>query len=747
MGPNDHHQHQLSGSPNRPPPTSNTLDNGATEQCFTQDMQLQQNEQQLGSTNLPSYPYGEDPFYMHASSLNAEQFRFHMQGRRPEHLPNPHSPFPSVAPQLPQSQGTSYMGLPVANNIQSNVFDQRPQTPHHLPYAPAEDGISAYASFQEIYGKPHSSIVNGSNMGVNQNPARQNSRQVVPDAGLSTGQHNASPSSQATLVQSPMSSTPIVSPQVPNAYNGYHNGLSMGAGQSPAQHSSLASLQGQAQYQRYSLQMNSRQAASMQHSMAYKAFHDLRRENLAPAPIPNHPAARRPFAAHGQIGKNETGQMLAYQSSPHTVAQGANIMFPNSAQPGPASNNRYQDYTPAPFINAPTGVSQHDVANNETAPGRQPSTATNHSAGSAKGRTSSSPPIDHNQRKRLSQSGLVDRTKLSEATQHLSAEIGRMPSSQARSLPVGVSNNQQVTPKPQSFVSAPQNTGTASTFARSSVSYPTKARNIHTPPPVTSAYNSLHQHDQSRVATNAVGLPHPIGNTYLNPTRTANLVSDILRRQRRGNEASMEDTHSLKRQTTNTAANPYLSLGYQQATATTADTYSAAGQFRPAHATTANTNSAQGQVRAAHALVGNTKGRNGLTGIQGSNDTERDRLEAERLAEEERLEQERRVLRKAELHKDPNVLYRHYHEYLEYFPLEPGQRKDPYLSSLLASRAMPSDPDSEEGLAVAYAKEHWHYYMEYPRDVKRAAGYMRETPKYKEKLALEQAKKDWKPKN
>ncbi|OAL47562.1 hypothetical protein IQ07DRAFT_120628 [Pyrenochaeta sp. DS3sAY3a] len=688
MGPNDHHQQQLSGSPDRLPPTSNTLDNGATERRFNQDMQIQQNAQRLGSTNLPSYP-------------------FHFEHRRPEHLPNPHSPFLSAAPQLPQSQGTGYMGLPVANNLQSNVFNQRSQTPHQSPYGPSEDGISAYASFREIYGNSPSNIVNGSNMGANQNPAGHNSRQAVPDADLSTGQRNASPSSQATLVQSPMSSARTISPQVSNAYNGHHNGMSMGAGQSPAQRNSSASLQGPAQNQRYSLQMNSRQAASMQSSMECKVSPGLRRENPAPAPVLKHPAARRLFAGQGQVGNNATSQMLAYQSSPHNVVQGANFMLPNSAQHGPASNNRYQDHTPAPFMNAPTRGSQHNVTNNETAPGLQPSTATNQSAGSAKGQSSCSPPTSNNQQKRLSQSSLIDRSKLSETAQHLSAEVGQMPISQARSLPTGVSNNQQVTPKPQSFVSAPQNTGTASNFARSSVTYPT-------------------QHDQSQIATNAAGLPQSIGNTYLNPTRTTSLVSDILRRQKRGYEASMEDTHSLKRQTTNTTVNPYLSQGYQPATATTADTYSAAGQFRPAHATTANTNSAQGQ---------------------GLSDTERNRLETERLVEEERLEQERRVLRKAELRKDPNVLYRHYHEYIEYFPLEPGQRKDPYLSSLLAGRAMPSDPDSEEGLAVAYAREHWEDYMEYPRDVKRAAGYMRETPQYQAKLALEQAKKDWKPKN
>ncbi|CAO2653648.1 Nn.00g030590.m01.CDS01 [Neocucurbitaria sp. VM-36] len=96
-------------------------------------------------------------------------------------------------------------------------------------------------------------------------------------------------------------------------------------------------------------------------------------------------------------------------------------------------------------------------------------------------------------------------------------------------------------------------------------------------------------------------------------------------------------------------------------------------------------------------------------------------FERQRLAEEKRLDRERRIRRKEELKKDPSALYRHYNEFLEYYPLQSGEYRSPYHSRLLANQRMPMEPESDLGVAITYAKEHWEIYMEYPRDVKRAA--------------------------
>lgn len=74
---------------------------------------------------------------------------------------------------------------------------------------------------------------------------------------------------------------------------------------------------------------------------------------------------------------------------------------------------------------------------------------------------------------------------------------------------------------------------------------------------------------------------------------------------------------------------------------------------------------------------------------------------------QERQAREEHVRRRAELKKDPSANYRHYREYLEYFPLERGERANDYLLGLLANQKMPLEPTSDMGLAVQYARQHW----------------------------------------
>ncbi len=97
-----------------------------------------------------------------------------------------------------------------------------------------------------------------------------------------------------------------------------------------------------------------------------------------------------------------------------------------------------------------------------------------------------------------------------------------------------------------------------------------------------------------------------------------------------------------------------------------------------------------------------------------------------RLAEEQRLDKERRVMRKEALRRDPSALFRHYHEYLEYYPLAIGESKNPYHTKLLANQRMPSDEKCDLAVAITYAKEHWDIYLEYPRDIKIAVEYAKE---------------------
>lgn len=103
----------------------------------------------------------------------------------------------------------------------------------------------------------------------------------------------------------------------------------------------------------------------------------------------------------------------------------------------------------------------------------------------------------------------------------------------------------------------------------------------------------------------------------------------------------------------------------------------------------------------------------------------KEQAEKHRIAQEERLDKERKEQRRNQLRSDPSALYRHYREYMQYFPLEDSatERMSRYHIFLLANRPIPSDETDELALAITYAKEHWEYYLEYPRDVKRALDY------------------------
>jgi hypothetical protein len=104
----------------------------------------------------------------------------------------------------------------------------------------------------------------------------------------------------------------------------------------------------------------------------------------------------------------------------------------------------------------------------------------------------------------------------------------------------------------------------------------------------------------------------------------------------------------------------------------------------------------------------------------------REEAERQRAAQEEKHERENKLIRKEQLRKDRSALYRHYNVYLEYFPLGHGERRNPYLNNLLANRSMPIVSDSDLGLAIQYAKDNWEYYLEFPRDAKRATQWQKE---------------------
>jgi flagellar biosynthesis GTPase FlhF len=86
-------------------------------------------------------------------------------------------------------------------------------------------------------------------------------------------------------------------------------------------------------------------------------------------------------------------------------------------------------------------------------------------------------------------------------------------------------------------------------------------------------------------------------------------------------------------------------------------------------------------------------------------------VEQELKSKEQRLKRERKYLRKEQLRKDPSALYRHYNEYVEYFPLGEGEYKSQYLNSLLANRPMPAESKSDLGLAIQYAKDNWELFL------------------------------------
>jgi hypothetical protein len=78
----------------------------------------------------------------------------------------------------------------------------------------------------------------------------------------------------------------------------------------------------------------------------------------------------------------------------------------------------------------------------------------------------------------------------------------------------------------------------------------------------------------------------------------------------------------------------------------------------------------------------------------------------------EKCEAERKAARKKELRGDRSVLYRHYYEYLTYFPIRKGQRMNQYCMSLLANRkTIGIEPDSDAGLAIQYAKDNWELFL------------------------------------
>ncbi|KAF1912958.1 hypothetical protein BDU57DRAFT_541655 [Ampelomyces quisqualis] len=97
-----------------------------------------------------------------------------------------------------------------------------------------------------------------------------------------------------------------------------------------------------------------------------------------------------------------------------------------------------------------------------------------------------------------------------------------------------------------------------------------------------------------------------------------------------------------------------------------------------------------------------------------------------RVAQALRLEHERKCIRMEELRKDPSALFRHYTEYLELFPLGPGEFRNRYHAMLLANNPFSFDRNEEKTLAVQYAKDNWQLYLQYPRDLKVAAQWQRE---------------------
>jgi hypothetical protein len=101
-------------------------------------------------------------------------------------------------------------------------------------------------------------------------------------------------------------------------------------------------------------------------------------------------------------------------------------------------------------------------------------------------------------------------------------------------------------------------------------------------------------------------------------------------------------------------------------------------------------------------------------------------MEEYQVAQAAALQREKDDKRREELRKDPSANYRHILEVYKLMPLKKGELPNKYLLGLIANRLMPMDLDSDLALAITYAKDHWDYYGQWPKDVARFAGYERE---------------------
>ncbi|CAN9384844.1 unnamed protein product [Alternaria alternata] len=100
-------------------------------------------------------------------------------------------------------------------------------------------------------------------------------------------------------------------------------------------------------------------------------------------------------------------------------------------------------------------------------------------------------------------------------------------------------------------------------------------------------------------------------------------------------------------------------------------------------------------------------------------------MEEYQVAQAAALQREKDDKRREELRKDPSANYRHILEVYKLMPLNKGELPNKYLLGLIANRPMPLDLDSDLALAITYAKDHWDYYGQWPKDVARFAGYER----------------------
>ncbi|KAG9195152.1 hypothetical protein G6011_00272 [Alternaria panax] len=96
-----------------------------------------------------------------------------------------------------------------------------------------------------------------------------------------------------------------------------------------------------------------------------------------------------------------------------------------------------------------------------------------------------------------------------------------------------------------------------------------------------------------------------------------------------------------------------------------------------------------------------------------------------RIAYAAALQREKDDKRREELRKDPSANFRHVLEVYKLTPLKKGDLPNRYLMGLIANRPMPIDLDSELALAITFAKDHWGYYGQWPKDVPRFAEYER----------------------